>query len=48
VQDASLTLRRLAARSLLRTCCLSSEVARDGYEALIAGKDHVVAGSFKK
>ena len=25
----------------------SAEVARDGYEALMAGKDHVVAGSFK-
>jgi short-subunit dehydrogenase len=24
-----------------------AEVARDGYEALMAGKDHVVAGSFK-
>jgi len=25
----------------------ASDVARDGYEALMAGKDHVVAGSFK-
>lgn len=25
----------------------AAEVARDGYEALMAGKDHVVAGSFK-
>jgi len=24
-----------------------AEVARDGFEALMAGKDHVVAGSFK-
>ena len=24
-----------------------ADVARDGYEALMAGKDHVVAGSFK-
>jgi short-subunit dehydrogenase len=24
-----------------------AEVAREGYEALMAGKDHVIAGSFK-
>jgi short-subunit dehydrogenase len=25
----------------------AGDVAREGYEALMAGKDHVVAGSFK-
>lgn len=25
----------------------AAEVARDGYEALMSGKDHIVAGSFK-